>query len=97
MGLLGSLFNKLENAYLEQYGIKTPYDAIKFFDRLVSSDMENQEKIKLAKQVVSWLKKTELSGERYADSARDVLRKLREQDQFILGYKHFFRDNRINL
>ena len=94
MGFFGDLFNKMENAYLEQYGIKQPRDAVKFFDRLVSSKMDNQEKIKLAKQVVSWLKKTELSGGYYADEARHVLDRLRALD---LKYNYFFKYNKINL
>ena len=52
-----------------------------------------RKKIRLAKHVVSWLKKTELTGYRYADSARDVLKELRLWDK--LHYEYFFKYNKI--
>ena len=97
VGFLGNIWKKLGDMYLEQYGIKHPRDAVNFFDRLISSDIDDQEKLKLAKQVIQWLQQTELSGSSYANEARDVLSELRRLDK--IKYRNFFKNNknRINL
>ena len=91
MGFFGSMFKKMGNAMMSQFGINRPGDALRVIDNIIRSGRNEEDKVRYARSILMWLKELSLSADSQASEANYVLDDIRRY------HSNFLRDNDIDV
>lgn len=91
MGFFGSMFKKMGNAMMSQFGINRPRDSLRVLENVIRSNRSEEDKVKYARPILMWLKQLSLSNDNQADEANYVLDDIRRY------HSDFLRDNDIDV